>query len=274
MMTIRFSAIRMTVSACAIVTTLGAIDARGQEVIYARAPATVAGTEASEGQKVAPEARVETGPGGVVVVELRNWPAANGPCTLFLIASGGRGTTIPRRASAKPEPCGNAIGASLDNALQGTAILTSVLLFPSGKSDGIPPGMITDKAFYDRLSTLGGRRGRARAAQPAAAPGGQRGRAGAGAAAAGLPSRLTIQSATYGGNCGAPGGNATSHIAAACNGRTSCDYTVDYQVLGDPAPGCAKTYRVVYTCAAGIPVKVATIDAEAGFKQVAKLTCQ
>jgi hypothetical protein len=271
MMTTRFSAIGITVASSAIVMTIGASDVRAQEVIYARAPATVAGVAASEGQKVAPQARIETGPGGVVVVEMQNWPATkDGPCTLFLIASGGRGTTIPRRASAQPEPCGNAIGASLDNALQGTAVLTSVLLFPPGKSDG---GGLTEAVIYDRLAALRGRRGRGRGAQAAAAGRGGRGRAGAGTAVD-LANRLTVQSATYGGNCGAPSGNATSHIGAACNGRTSCDYTIDYQLLGDPAPGCAKTYRVVYTCGGGVPVKVATIAAEAGFKQVAKLACQ
>ena len=33
---------------------------------------------------------------------------------------------------------------------------------------------------------------------------------------------------TYGGNCNAPHGNKTEHLAAACNGRADCTYKIDY----------------------------------------------
>src|SRR3954471_18013031 len=38
---------------------------------------------------------------------------------------------------------------------------------------------------------------------------------------------LYIRSATYGSNCNAPAGNATSKVAQSCSGKTSCDYIVD-----------------------------------------------
>ena len=64
--------------------------------------------------------------------------------------------------------------------------------------------------------------------------------------------KITIVSATYGLNCGAPQGNATSHITQACsNASTKCDYRIDVINLGDPKPGCAKAFEVQYQCAGG-----------------------
>ena len=259
----------------AIAMTLAATDGFAQEIIYVRPPATVGGKPATDAQKVEPGARVETGSGGVIVVELRNWPATkDGPCTLFLIASGGRGTTIPRRESAQPQPCGRGPGTSLDSALQGTAVSASVLLFPDGKSDALPPGF-TEGAVYDRLSAAGGRRGRGRSGAQSSTPGrGARGRAGAGAAGATVGPQLTIESATYGANCGAAAGNMTALLAEACNGRTRCEYVIDYQVIGDPVPGCGKDYRVTYTCAPGGLSQTQSVDAEAGFKRTLRIGCQ
>jgi hypothetical protein len=44
-----------------------------------------------------------------------------------------------------------------------------------------------------------------------------------------------IVEATYGGNCGVARGNATAHVAGACNGKPNCNYQISYQKLGDPA---------------------------------------
>jgi len=88
----------------------------------------------------------------------------------------------------------------------------------------------------------------------------------------GLPSSIQIQFATYGGNCGAPQGNVTSHIAQVCNGRMDCRYTIDYQVIGDPVVGCAKDYVVQYTCGTGQP-RVARAEPEAGFRSLVSLMC-
>jgi hypothetical protein len=83
---------------------------------------------------------------------------------------------------------------------------------------------------------------------------------------------IRIVSATYGGNCGAIKGNVTSRVAAACDGSGSCEYVVDYLLIGDPAPDCGKDFNVVYECRDGQPL-VAVLPPEAGFKSVAQLRC-
>ncbi|MBW8878752.1 MAG: hypothetical protein JF614_27655 [Acidobacteria bacterium] len=84
---------------------------------------------------------------------------------------------------------------------------------------------------------------------------------------------VNVVSATYGGNCGAAAGNVTSQLATACNGRSSCNYTVDYRLLGDPAPGCAKNYVARWQCGTNTTTFIATAAAEAGFGSVVTLTC-
>lgn len=59
---------------------------------------------------------------------------------------------------------------------------------------------------------------------------------------------IRVIGATYGGNCGSPNGNATQHLAEICNGRETCEYVIDYRVLGDPVPGCAKDYYAEWQC--------------------------
>jgi len=86
--------------------------------------------------------------------------------------------------------------------------------------------------------------------------------------------RIKVVSATYGLNCGAPQGNQTANLAGACDGRFTCDYTVDYTVIGDPAPGCAKDYTVQNQCSTKAIVRVAKLDGEAGYGGVAHLSCQ
>jgi uncharacterized repeat protein (TIGR01451 family) len=84
---------------------------------------------------------------------------------------------------------------------------------------------------------------------------------------------IQVQSATYGGNCGAPQGNATWSVAPSCNGLASCDYTVDYHVLGDPAPGCAKDFVAQWTCGGDQIVRTVYAPPEAGFGSVVRLSC-
>lgn len=83
---------------------------------------------------------------------------------------------------------------------------------------------------------------------------------------------LTITSATYGENCGAPSGNVTSFVGASCSGRDICDYKVNPQVTGDPARGCQKDLRIAYTCSDG-EQKLAFVAAEASRGQAAALSC-
>lgn len=84
---------------------------------------------------------------------------------------------------------------------------------------------------------------------------------------------IKILSGTYGGNCKQPAGNKTPHIAQACTGKASCDYVVDYQVIGDPAYGCAKDYVAEYTCGSDPTVRRASASPEAGFKTTVSLSC-
>ena len=59
---------------------------------------------------------------------------------------------------------------------------------------------------------------------------------------------IKVIAATYGGNCGAPYGNVTRHLAESCDGKAACEYVVDFRTLGDPAPGCAKDYFAEWQC--------------------------
>lgn len=86
-------------------------------------------------------------------------------------------------------------------------------------------------------------------------------------------STIQVTSATYGLNCGAPSGNATWSVAPACNGLTSCSYTVKYQTLGDPAPGCAKDFRASWTCSGGTTPSPVFAPAEAGLGSVVTFRC-
>lgn len=83
---------------------------------------------------------------------------------------------------------------------------------------------------------------------------------------------LKVREATYGGNCGARRGNVTAHIAGQCDGKASCNYSVEYAVIGDPAPGCAKDYRVAYSC--GPVDREGFAGPEAGYGSVVTLNCQ
>jgi hypothetical protein len=102
--------------------------------------------------------------------------------------------------------------------------------------------------------------------------------------------RIYVFEATYGANCGpdiptipppylglepVERNNATQAVSNECDGTSVCDYRVDYQVLGDPAPGCAKQFYVNYACgnASGVSEDAVHLSAEAGFGSVAHLHC-
>jgi hypothetical protein len=84
---------------------------------------------------------------------------------------------------------------------------------------------------------------------------------------------ISVTSATYGGNCGAPHGNATLNIGASCNGKTECAYTVKVERLGDPANGCGKDFTVSYFCESEATLRHEELAGEAGLGKVANLTC-
>ena len=85
-------------------------------------------------------------------------------------------------------------------------------------------------------------------------------------------SHVTVTSATYGGNCGAPSGNVTRHLAQACNGKAHCDYVIDYQIIGDPKVMCSKDYVARWRCGDGRS-RSASVSPEAGFKRSVSLGC-
>ncbi|MDE2292703.1 MAG: hypothetical protein KGL53_11535, partial [Elusimicrobia bacterium] len=66
--------------------------------------------------------------------------------------------------------------------------------------------------------------------------------------AAPVSNSMTINSAFYGTNCRARNPNVTAKVAGSCNGKEKCAYQVNVGVLGDTAPGCAKTFVAEYTC--------------------------
>jgi hypothetical protein len=85
--------------------------------------------------------------------------------------------------------------------------------------------------------------------------------------------RVDILTATYGPNCGARRGNATQHIARACNGTSKCDYRIDVNNLGDPRPGCVKTYEAEYRCSASGSTQAVSVPGEAGLGTIVTLQC-
>lgn len=92
-------------------------------------------------------------------------------------------------------------------------------------------------------------------------------------AAAPAPKAIRIVNATYGGSCGVPAGNAIRDMAARCNGKASCTYTVSYRVLGDPAPNCKKDFRAKFSCG-GSATFDAFAPAEAGYDSKIVLACR
>lgn len=86
---------------------------------------------------------------------------------------------------------------------------------------------------------------------------------------------IAVLSAYYGLNCAQtdPGRNknVTQHVAQSCNGRGQCTYQVNHHVIGDPAYGCEKDFRIRYRCA-GAGDKQAYVRPEAS-GQAAHLSC-
>lgn len=63
---------------------------------------------------------------------------------------------------------------------------------------------------------------------------------------------IQVTGAFYGVNCGAGfRGNVTWDVQQACTGQQTCWYQVNHQMIGDPAYGCRKDFRVNYSCGDG-----------------------
>jgi hypothetical protein len=95
-----------------------------------------------------------------------------------------------------------------------------------------------------------------------------------GVAATTVPdNRITVIAGTYGKNCGAPYGNMTNHLAGACNNQSRCEYTIDYQVIGDPAFGCSKDYVAEWRCGGDSRMHQTSASPEAGLRKKIVLSC-
>jgi hypothetical protein len=73
---------------------------------------------------------------------------------------------------------------------------------------------------------------------------------------------ISVREATYGETCYGKAlpagwrnrvtrGNATGIVARACSGQDECDIMVTSEFFGDPAPLCAKDFRIQWTCPGG-----------------------
>ena len=89
---------------------------------------------------------------------------------------------------------------------------------------------------------------------------------------------IQVVAATYGENCHAEHGNSTKFVAAACDWKTVCAYTVDVNKIGDPTPGCAKDFLAEWTCSGSATVEkakaVVAAGTEAGFGSIVTLRCE
>eukprot|EP00486_Rosalina_sp_Unknown_P009645 CAMPEP_0201589628 /NCGR_PEP_ID=MMETSP0190_2-20130828/169015_1 /ASSEMBLY_ACC=CAM_ASM_000263 /TAXON_ID=37353 /ORGANISM="Rosalina sp." /LENGTH=186 /DNA_ID=CAMNT_0048044203 /DNA_START=103 /DNA_END=659 /DNA_ORIENTATION=+ len=62
--------------------------------------------------------------------------------------------------------------------------------------------------------------------------------------------KIGILGAIYGGNCPNGGYRLDESMKKACDGKSSCSYTVNYRVVGDACPFVAKDFFYGYTCQA------------------------
>jgi hypothetical protein len=84
---------------------------------------------------------------------------------------------------------------------------------------------------------------------------------------------IYVTSASYGRNCGASPGNVTRVVGGACNGKQTCDYRLDVNVLGDPAQGCSKDFKAEFKCAPGNDRFTQQVAPEAGLGSQLLLSC-
>ncbi len=84
---------------------------------------------------------------------------------------------------------------------------------------------------------------------------------------------ISVESATYGANCGIEADNDGASVKALCDGQALCRYSVNGLVLGDPKRGCAKNFVVHYICEGNPQTRTAVAGAEAGNGAIAALDC-
>ena len=84
---------------------------------------------------------------------------------------------------------------------------------------------------------------------------------------------IKVVSGTYGRNCNAKTGNATAQVAKACDGHSSCDFTIDTTQLEDPAPNCGKDFATEWKCGNNNAVYSAALSSLTGKNDKLRLSC-
>lgn len=97
--------------------------------------------------------------------------------------------------------------------------------------------------------------------------------AAAAATATAATTSIKVVSGTFGRNCSAKTGNATAPLSKACDGHSSCDFTIDTTVLEDPAPGCGKDFAAEWKCGDNNAVYSASLSGLTGKNDRLHLSC-
>jgi len=84
---------------------------------------------------------------------------------------------------------------------------------------------------------------------------------------------IKVVAATYGRNCGAKPGNATSRLARSCDGHSTCDVRLDVAGLEDSAQKCDRDYVAEWKCGASSVVYTVSIPAGAAQGEALRLAC-
>ncbi len=84
---------------------------------------------------------------------------------------------------------------------------------------------------------------------------------------------IKVVAGTYGRNCNATPGNATTPLATACDGKSSCDFTVDTTALQDPAPNCSKDFAAEWKCGSSNVTYSAALSSLTGKGDKLRLSC-
>jgi hypothetical protein len=86
-------------------------------------------------------------------------------------------------------------------------------------------------------------------------------------------STIKVVAGTYGRNCGAKSGNATTQVARACDGQVACQYKIDTATLEDAVPACAKDFTAEWKCGTAATVYAVTMPAGAMPGEQLRLVC-
>ena len=86
-------------------------------------------------------------------------------------------------------------------------------------------------------------------------------------------STIKVVTGTYGRNCGAKPGNATTQVARACDGQAVCQYKIDTATLEDATSNCAKDFSAEWKCGTAATVYAVTMPVGAVPGEQLRLSC-